>query len=65
MNKDSGNLVISRKQGEALVIGKEIRVSIASIKGKQVQLRIEAPRNILVSREEIAHLYKNDYRESE
>jgi len=46
-------LVLSRKPDEAIVIADEIRVSILSVRGKQVRLGIEAPRDVAVNREEI------------
>jgi carbon storage regulator len=46
-------LVISRRQGEAIVIDGRIRVSVATISRRQVRLAIEAPRQVQVDREEI------------
>ena len=46
-------LVLSRRQGEAIVIDGGIRVSVATISRHQVRLAIEAPRQIQVDREEI------------
>ena len=46
-------LVLTRKLGESITIGDDIRVSIIEIKGKQVRLGIEAPQQTVVHREEI------------
>lgn len=46
-------LVLTRKLGESITIGDDIRVSIIDIKGKQVRLGIEAPQQTVVHREEI------------
>ncbi|MCW4629620.1 carbon storage regulator CsrA [Marinomonas sp. RS-M-Aa-14] len=46
-------LVVTRKVGESINIGKDIRVTPLSIKGMQVRLGIEAPKDISVHREEI------------
>lgn len=46
-------LILTRKLGESINIGDEIRVSVLGIRGRQVRLGIEAPGNIVVHREEI------------
>ena len=46
-------LVLTRKLGESIAIGDDIKVSIIEIKGKQVRLGIEAPQQTAVHREEI------------
>lgn len=46
-------LVLTRKIGELIVIGDDIKIKIVEIKGKQVRIGIEAPRNVAVNREEI------------
>ncbi len=45
-------LVVTRKIGEALLIGNDVRVTIVQIRGKQVRLGIEAPPDLLILREE-------------
>ena len=45
-------LVLSRKVGEAIFIGRDIRVTVVEIRGKQVHLGIEAPARLLVLRKE-------------
>lgn len=46
-------LVLTRKTGEWINIGNDIRVRVVSLKGDQVQLGVEAPREIAVHRGEI------------
>ena len=46
-------LILTRKVGEAVAIGDDIQISIVEIKGTQVKLGIQAPKNIEVHREEI------------
>lgn len=47
-------LVLSRKKGESIVIGEDVRVTIVEIiGGHKVRLGIEAPRNVPVHREEV------------
>lgn len=46
-------LVLSRKPGQSIAIGKEITITILSISGKQIRIGIDAPNDIAVHREEI------------
>lgn len=43
-------LSLTRKPGEAILIGDNVVVYIKEIKGKQVKLAIEAPRDVEISR---------------
>lgn len=49
------NLILSRKSGESIVIGEsgEIVVTIQSVRGGTVDVRIAAPRDVPVHRDEI------------
>jgi carbon storage regulator len=46
-------LIFTRRIGEEIRIGDDIRIRIIDIKGKQVRLGIEAPPEVIVHREEI------------
>ena len=46
-------LVLTRKSGEAIAIGHDIKISILGVSGKQVKIGITAPDRVLVYREEI------------
>jgi carbon storage regulator len=46
-------LVLARKTGEAIQIGEDIEISIVSVKGDQVKLGINAPKNVEIHRKEI------------
>lgn len=46
-------LVLSRKINEAIVIGGNIRITMTSIRSRQVRLSIEAPPEIHIYREEL------------
>lgn len=46
-------LVLSRNIGESICIGDDIKISILDVRGNQVRIGLEAPRNISVDREEI------------
>lgn len=46
-------LVLTRRIGEVLVIGGDIKVQVLGVKGVQVRIGIEAPRAVKIDREEI------------
>ena len=46
-------LILTRKSGESIVVGDKIRVTVIEIKGNQVRLGVEAPRQTSVHREEV------------
>ena len=46
-------LILTRRTGEALQIGSEVSVTVLGVKGNQVRLGINAPRDVGVYREEI------------
>ncbi len=46
-------LVLTRRVGEKLVIGDDVTVTVIGVKGNQIRLGIDAPREIPVHREEI------------
>jgi len=46
-------LILSRRVNEKIVIGEDIVVSVVEVRGDQVKLGIEAPRNVKVFRQEV------------
>ncbi|MGW7235688.1 carbon storage regulator CsrA [Pseudomonas fulva] len=46
-------LILTRKVGETIVINDTIRVTVLQVKGNQVRIGIEAPKDVLVHRQEI------------
>jgi len=46
-------LVLSRREGERLIIGGDVVVTIKQVHGKRVQVGIEAPTDIHIWREEL------------
>ncbi len=46
-------LILTRKVGESVLIGDGIKVSVLAVKGNQVRVGIDAPKDISVHREEV------------
>ncbi len=46
-------LILTRRIGETVMIGDDVTVTILSVKGNQVRLGINAPKDVSVHREEI------------
>nr|CAA6830722.1 MAG: Carbon storage regulator [uncultured Thiotrichaceae bacterium] len=46
-------LILTRRVGETLMIGDDVSVTVLGVKGNQVRLGINAPRDVAVHREEI------------
>jgi carbon storage regulator len=46
-------LILTRRIGESLMIGNEVTVTVLSVKGNQVRLGVDAPKDVAVHREEI------------
>jgi len=54
INREMTMLVLSRKLGEKIVIGENIRITVVKIDRNQIRIGIEAPSDVPVYREEIA-----------
>ena len=46
-------LILTRRVGEALMIGDDITITVLGTKGNQVRLGVNAPKDVSVHREEI------------
>jgi len=46
-------LILTRRVGETLMIGDDISVTVLGVKGGQVRVGVNAPRDVVVHREEI------------
>lgn len=53
-------LLLSRRIGETIEIGEDIKITIAGIHGNQVRIGIDAPRHVPVHREEIAQRIRDE-----
>ncbi len=46
-------LILTRKSGESIIIGDDIKITVVNIEGSQVRLGVDAPRDITVHRQEV------------
>lgn len=46
-------LILTRRHGEAIMIGENVEVRVLSVKGSQVRIGVTAPKSVEVHREEI------------
>ena len=57
-------LALSRKQGESIVIGNNIEITVLEAKGDQVKIGISAPKSVPVYRKEIYAQIQDENREA-
>ncbi|OOF82731.1 carbon storage regulator [Rodentibacter ratti] len=57
-------LILTRKVGESVLIGDDISITVLSVRGNQVKLGVQAPKEISVHREEIYQQIKKQQDES-
>lgn len=53
-------LILTRRIGETLMIGDDVSITVIGVKGNQVRIGIDAPKEVAVHREEIFKRIKSD-----
>lgn len=46
-------LILTRRTGETVCIGEDVSVTVLAVKGNQVRVGINAPKNVIIDREEV------------
>ena len=46
-------LILTRKSGESITIGDDVKITVVEVKGKKVRIGIDAPRSYMIHREEV------------
>lgn len=63
MTTEIKSLALSRKLGEKIVIGQDIRITVIKVEGSRVILLVRAPADVPVNREEIFNQKIEEYGE--
>jgi carbon storage regulator len=53
-------LILTRRVGETVMIGDDVTITVLGVKGNQVRVGINAPKNVAVHREEIYERIKRE-----
>lgn len=53
IREEKGMLILTRRVGETLMVGDEVTVTVLGVKGNQVRIGVNAPKEVAVHREEI------------
>lgn len=53
-------LILTRRISESIIIGDDVKLTVLGVKGNQVRIGIEAPKNVAVHREEIYNRILNE-----
>ena len=56
-------LILTRRVGEVVMIGNDVTVTVLGVKGNQVRIGVNAPRDVAVHREEIFERIKREEQE--
>ena len=55
-------LVLARKEGESIIVGDDIRITITRVRGDKVAVGVRAPKHLGIVREEIYTLIQEENR---
>jgi carbon storage regulator len=58
-------LILTRRVGETVMIGNDVTVTVLGVKGNQVRIGVNAPRDVAVHREEIFERIKREEKDGE
>jgi carbon storage regulator len=58
-------LILTRRVGETVMIGNEVTVTVLGVKGNQVRIGVNAPKDVAVHREEIYERIKREQQSEE
>lgn len=53
-------LILTRRVGETLMVGDDVTVTVLGVKGNQVRIGVNAPKDVAVHREEIYERIRNE-----
>ena len=60
LDRSGSMLILTRRVGETLMIGDDVTVTVLGVKGNQVRIGVNAPRDVSVHREEIYDRIKRE-----
>lgn len=58
-------LILTRRVGETLMVGDDVTVTVLGVKGNQVRIGVNAPKDVSVHREEIYQRIQKEKEKSE
>ena len=53
-------LILTRRVGETLMVGDDVTITVLGVKGNQVRIGVNAPKDVAVHREEIYERIKDE-----